>query len=89
LQKELISRSLSEFEDKRRKLKEEVKRSGGVFGAVELALMEDAGDEEEVNFLLNGYQETLNSNPKILVPSYDDSAELIERKKRALLEKLL
>jgi hypothetical protein len=43
LQQVLIARAVDEFKEKIKKLREDVERTGGVFGGAELALLEGNG----------------------------------------------
>jgi hypothetical protein len=43
IQQVLIARAVDEFKEKIKKLREDVERTGGVFGGAELALLEGNG----------------------------------------------
>ena len=47
-ERELVAKAVEEFEEKKRQLQTDIQRSGGVFGTIELALMEDTGEGGDV-----------------------------------------
>jgi pre-mRNA-splicing factor ISY1 len=52
-ERELVAQAVEEYEEKKRQLRADIQRSGGVFGTVELALMEDNGEEEDEHTVIN------------------------------------
>ena len=105
VEERLVKGKVAEFEEKKRKLRQEIRRSGGIYGVKELSELVDEGDEEERNFFLSVHVTKLNSQSEddgtteksvvsgkayIPVPSQTDiDATLIQRKKEALIEKFL
>eukprot|EP01041_Mallomonas_annulata_P001707 gene1707-3306_t len=70
-EKQLIEEAEKEFISKRRKLEEDVRRSGGVYGATELAELEDNDndDSDEYAVLLAQGLDTSTSNNQLQQPS--------------------
>ena len=97
----MIADASAEFQEKKRRLMIEAKRSGGVFGAAELALLDDGdddGEEQVARFLgqnmagaangAGGPSAEVELKAHVVVPSQDEiGAMLIEQKKLALLGK--
>jgi len=101
-EKHLVSVAVEEFLSKKRKLQEEVRRSGGVFGKVELAELEDDDSEVELDSLLAGADSIplpsqqssaltdVSVRAHVIVPDQQEiTAEVIERKRQSLLDKYL
>lgn len=99
-ERHLVSVAVEEFLSKKMRLQEEVRRSGGVFGKVELAELEDDDDsEEDLETMLAGAGSSsipqqpsaltdVNVRAHVVVPDQEViTAEVIERKRQSLLEK--
>lgn len=97
-EKELLQLAETEFSEKKKVLREDIERTGGVFGTVQLALLEDEGEEEnaeDVKYLASLCDKNIRSavndssvKAHVDVPSQDQiGAIVVDERKRLLLEK--
>lgn len=86
MKKRRIAEAVAEYEAKKRRVLEDVQRSGGVYGKEELAhYLEDDDEEEEIDGENLGRMTTV---PTARLTSPEDLQTLVlEKKKQLMLEK--